>query len=783
VLAYAVLMQLHTRLLRALFAVRRPIVSGSLLLPGLERELEIRRDRFGIVYVNAQTEADAWFGLGFAQAQDRAFQLELRQRTARGTLSEIFGEETLSIDRLSRRIGFLDSARRQLSVLDAEVRAQVDAFVRGINAGLSAGGPRPIEFLLLRFQPTPWEPADVLAFGKLLSFLLLGNWDVELARYKVLLEDGAGALRDLDPTPYPETHPTAGAPGKPAGRAIDRLGDDLARLNTFVGASGGSNAWAVAGSRTRSGRPIVANDPHLEASLPAHWYLAQLRTPEWAVAGATIVGAPAVLAGHNGFAAWGLTAGLADSADLFVEEIGADGRSVLEGGEFVPCQIRREVITVRGKPPVFEDVLITRRGPIIGPALQGEVGAISLRAVWLDAKPVRGFLRSHRANSFGSFKAEFEHWPLVSQNVVYAAESGVIAWQLVGEVPRRRKGWGTLPQSGADPEGGWLEDGVPFAEMPWLRDPDAGYVVTANNKPLPERSGGPFLGVDWLDGYRAARIDVELSSRRDWDLESTMRLQRDEKTLAWDEVREILLSLPGESPESSFALSLLRQWDGVVAVDSAAASVFELFVREMARRIAKSRAPKAWPYALSRGFSDLLPVTTFLAGRVSRVLRRLKEQPPGWFERPWPEEMEDALATVVRDLTARFGEDPVRWGWGRIRPLTLEHPLGRVKPLASLLNRGPFPWGGDGNTVSQAGGAPGRSLGSPPVIASLRMAIEVGDWDNASFVLPGGQSGDPLSPHYDDMLPVWREGKCVPIAWSPAAVHQATVSTLRLRPL
>jgi len=776
-------MQLRSRLLRSLFAARRPIVSGSMLVPGVEHELELRRDRFGIVYVNARTEADAWFGLGFAQAQDRAFQLELRLRTARGTLSEVFGEETLSIDRLSRRIGFLDSARRQLPVLDDDVRAQIEAFVRGVNAGLTAGGPRAPELLLLRSEPSHWEPSDVLAFGKLLSFLLLGNWDVELARYKILLEDGADALRDLDPTPYPEAHPAAGAPGQPAGRAIDRLGEDLGRLSAFVGAGGGSNAWAVAGSRTRSGRPILANDPHLEASLPPHWYLAHLRTPEWAVAGASMVGAPAVLAGHNGFAAWGLTAGLADSADLFVEEVGADGASVREGDEFVPCETRREEIRVRGKQPVIEDVLLTRRGPIIGPALQGEVGAVSLRAVWLDAKPVRGFLRAPFANSFGSFRAEFEQWPLVSQNVVYAAESGVIAWQLVGEVPRRKKGWGTLPQSGADPEAGWHDDRVPLSGMPWVRDPDAGYVVTANNKPLPERNGGAFLGVDWLDGYRAARIDFELSSRRDWDLESTMRLQRDEKTLAWDEVREVVLGLPGRSEESSLALSLLRRWDGLVSIDSAAASVFELFVQEMARRIAKARAPKAWAYALSRGFTDLLPVTTFLAGRVSRVLRRLKEQPRGWFGRPWQDEMEDALAAVVRDLRSRFGESPERWGWGRIRPLTLEHPLGRVKALAPLVNRGPFPWGGDGNTVSQAGGAPGRGLGSPPVIASLRMAIEAGDWDNARFVLPGGQSGDPFSPHYDDMLPLWREGKGAPIAWTPAAVHQAAVSTLRLRPL
>ena len=769
-------MNLRTRLLKRALGARLPQTRGTLLLPGLHSTVTVRRDRYGIPHIEAQDDHDAWFGLGFCQAQDRAFQLELRLRTARGTLSELFGEETLAIDRLSRRIGFTDSSRHQLPVLDAEAQAQIEAFVAGVNASLTAGAQKDApEFALLRSRPTLWRPEDVLGQGKLLSFLLIGNWDVELSRYKVLTTDGPQALRDLDPTPYPEDHPVA-ISGAAAGPAVDRLGDDLAAFTAFAGVAGGSNAWVVAGTHTASGRPILANDPHLEAAIPPHWYLSQIRTPHWAVAGASLVGAPGIAVGHNGYGAWGLTAALADSVDLFLEDVGEDGRSVRRGDGFEHCELRREVIKVKGRSAVTEDVLVTPRGPVVGPGLRGELGAISLRAVWLDAKPARGFLCAHKTRSFDAFRAEFGEWPVLSQNVVYADESGSIAWQLVGEVPLRRKGHGTLPLPGWDPETGWHDSGVPFDYMPYAVDPPAGYLVTANNKPVQDDDDAPFLGVDWLDGYRAARIDAVLGHREGWDVESTLRLQMDEVSLPWRDIQDIILGLTAQDDDARLALRLLSEWDGVVAAGSPGATVYELFIRSMARRIARTRAPGSAEWALGRGWADLAGASTFAAGRTSRVIRRLKEQPEGWFD-SWQAEMLAALGDVARDLRERHGPNPDAWAWGKVRPLTLPNPFGRVATLAPVFNRGPFPWGGDSNTVSQAGGS------NPAVIASLRFVVEVGDWDNARFVLPGGQSGNPFSPHYDDMLPLWQRGEGVPIAFSQDAVYDAAVEALRLEPM
>jgi penicillin G amidase len=762
------------------FGERLPLLAGELSLQGPSAPVTIRRDNFGIPHIEAQSDDDAWFGLGFCQGQDRAFQLELRLRLVRGTLSEVFGPQTIAVDRLVRRIGFREASERQLAVLDSDVRSQIVAFVNGLNSGYQDGMKRrPHEFLMLRREPTRWEPADVLGAGKLMSFLLIGNWDVELARLQILRLDGVEALRDLDPA-YVEPEAAALSATGIAG-AIERLEEDIAGFLALARAGGASNNWALAGSRTASGRPILANDPHLDPSLPAHWYLAHMQTPGWSAAGATLVGAPAIGLGHNGFAAWGITAGLVDTVDLFVEDVGPDGRSVRQGEEFVPCEARREVIAVKGRPPVTEDVLVTPRGPIVGPALEGGLGALSLRAVWLDAKPARGFLTIHRARSFEEFRREFRAWPLLNQNVVYADAGGNIAWQLVGEAPRRRTGWGTLPFPGWLPEAGWQEEGVPFEEMPFCLNPTAGYVASANSRP--EVDGEmPYLGVDFLDGYRRQRIVEAISGREDWDVAATMRLQLDELTLAWREIRDAVLEARPVDGDAAVALALLRSWDGRVTADSPAATIFELFVAEMWRRVARARAPRSAEYALGRGFTPLLSSTTFASGRSSRLLRHLREQPAGWFERPWPEEMAEALARVARDLAARFGADPAGWAWAAVRPVVLEHPLGRIKFLAPIFNRGPYPFGGDGNTLSQAGGSPLRPLGRPGVIASVRMVIEVGEWDATRFSLPGGQSGNPFSRHYDDLLPLWLRGDGVPIAWSPEAVVKATETTLRLLP-
>jgi penicillin amidase len=768
--------------LRLLLGRRLPLTQGTVRVPGLQANVRIHRDRWGIPHIEAESENDAYFAIGFCHGQDRMFQLELLLRAVRGTLCELVGRTALPIDRLARRIGFHRASAAQWPLLDAEVRDMLQAYAKGVAAGATAGLPRRAhEYVLLRGQPTPWTPLDSLGAVKLISFTLASNWDIELARLKVLMHDGADALAALDPG-HADWLPATSPPGQEAGPMLDRLGDELKAFASLFRTGGGSNNWTVSASRTANGRPLLANDPHLDARLPPHWYLIHVRTPQTSWAGATFLGGPAVQAGHNGFAAWGVTAGLIDNTDLFREQIGPDGRSVLQGDQFIPCEVREEVIAVRGAASVTERVLLTPRGPIVSPALRDAGEALSLRAVWLDPRPLDGLLRLHRVRNFADFRRAAEHWPAASQNMVYADETGTIGWQMFGLAPKRRKGWGLIPAPGWDADYGWEPDLVPAAELPYAENPPQGFLATANNQPLPD-GVGPYLGVDWLDGYRAAAIARELQARADWDVPRTMALQMDQRTLAWDDLRDAVLSAPDNDADARQALELLRSWDGRVAVESAAATVYELFLAEMAARVAKAKAPRSFATLLGEALGPIVPYNFLCYRRTAHLARLLRQQPDGWFSRSWSGEIADALATVVRRLRQRHGDAPAAWAFGRLRTLTLHHPLSRRRWLIPFFNLGPFPYGGDPDTINQGAVLPLDPLAGADNIASLRMVVDVGAWSNSRFSLPGGQSGNPLSPHYDDLLPLWQRGDGVPIAWTEEEVRQATRQTLELIPV
>ena len=772
---------MNRTLFRLLLGSRLPVTGGALEVEGARGSVTIRRDRHGIPMIDAQDELDVFFGFGFCQGQDRPFQIELSKRAGSGRLSELFGRATLPVDRLFRRAGLRRAAEEQFQVLDPRIASVITAFAAGVNAGRSAGLPRrPHELVLLRSRPTEFTALDVLTILKLQSFAMPSNWDCELARLMVLNLDGPEALLDLDPA-YPEWHRVPVPPTGVAGGAAERLAEDLALLQEAVGSGGGSNGWALSGERTRSGRPLLANDPHLVPAVPSHWYLARMQSSDWALAGASLVGTPAIVVGHNGHCAWGVTAGLTDNTDLFLERVGPDGRSVLEGNECVPCQVRREVIQVRRGEPAEEEVLVTPRGPIISPALEGEPGSLSMRAVWLDPLPVGGFLDALAATNVEEFRATFADWPILPLGLVCADTQGNVGYQMVGQAPRRRTGYGIVPGAGWTPGSGWEEEGVPFNEMPNIFNPSCGYVAAANTQPQPHGSG-PYLGIDWIDGYRLGRVVEALAERRDWDVDSTTNLQMDVKSLPWVEMREAVLFGASASAETRAARELLEKWDGHAGADSEGATLFHLFQTEMSRRIARTRAPRSAPWLLGRNPLPTTSGTSFGARQTGRLSRLLKERPPGWFREGWQAEIDDALRSAYSDLVRRLGEPSARWRWGRARTARLRHPLGRMSLLGTIFNLGPFQCPGDTNTVFQAGTLGEDPLASPGVVPSMRMVLDVGDWDRSLFSLPGGQSGNPLSPHYQDLFPAWLKGSGVPIAWTGGAVEAATAETLVLKP-
>ncbi len=784
-------------LFHAALGRREPRWEGTLRAAGLGAPVTVRRDRWGIPHVEASTDEDAWFGLGFCHAQDRAGQLEVFVRMVRGTLSEVAGAEMLPVDRLSRRLGARRAAAAQLPGFDPDIRAEFRAYVQGVNAGLRLGrAHRAHEHSLLRCAPTPWEPEDAQGLQVLMCFALAANWDIELARLRVLELDGPEALAKLDPA-YPEWLAASAAPLQAAGRpgaAAERLAQDLALFAETVGLGGGSNAWAVSGARTRSGRPLVASDPHLLPSAPNAWYLAHLQTPAWAAAGATFAGIPGVPIGHNGAAAWGVTAAHVDNTDLVLEELGRDGDEarVRVGDRWLPCEVRREVIGVRGGPEHVEEVIVTPHGPLISPLLPGGQGAeraIALQATWLSARPNRALQAVHRARTAADFRAAFAQATTTNGGLVFADEGGRVGWLIAADAPRRKRGHGHLPQAGWDPAAGWEDAPVPADAMPFVVDPPEGFVATANNQPVPDDPDtgvppGPHLGVDWLDGYRHKAIVEALSARDDWDPSATAALQMDVRSLAWRDAAPAFRALePLGDPDAERGRRMLRDWDGVLGADSPQATVWVFTATSLLRRVVRAVAPRAAADALGRGvFRELLPYNLLIARRMSFLVRLLREQPDGYLDVPWADALAAALGETVRELRRSFGGEPDAWAWGRVRPLWLTHPFGDKRPLDRVFNVGPIAVGGDATTIAQASVDPLEPTANPAGISTMRMVVELGDWEGARFILLGGQSGNPLSPHYDDMVPLWAQGSGVPIHWAPEAVRAATEYLLTLLP-
>ena len=797
-------MNLPRLLLRLALGRRLAPTSGELRVAGPSAPITIRRDKWGVPHVDAATDADAFFGQGFCQGQDRAGQLELFWRVVRGRLAEWVGPDGLPVDRLSRRIGFRRAAEKQVPVLSAKAREAFDAYARGVTAGATAGLPKkPHEFAILGGTPSAWDAADVLGLLKFESFLLPSNWDVEIARLRLLRSDGPAAVEALDPL-YPDGHPVTldlagerrGAsppvPGPSASRPdahqrspdlLALLSQDLAAVQSVRPRGGGSNNWAISGSKTASGKPLVANDPHLAPTNPPPWHLCHLRTPEWEVIGASLVGAPGFPVGHNGFAAWGVTAGLTDNADLFLETLGPDGASTREAdGSFAPCEAVREVIKVKGRPDVVEEVLVTPRGPVVTPLFPGVTDAVSLKAVWLDPLPVDGFLSSAKARSFDQFRRPFAEWPLLPLNVVYADAGGAVGYQLGGQVPQRKGGYALLPRPADRPDSGWKPEHAPFDRMPYLANPGAGFVATANNTPNP-LPGDPYLGLDFLDGYRAIVIREELAKRDGWDAAACNELQQNLRAKPWEEMRAAVLSLTPDDPAAREALALLREWDGHVTADSAAACVWELMIAELSVRVAKAKAPNGWPAAVGDLGLGGDGHTLFADRRVAHLVRLVNDQPPGWLARPWADEIADVLGGIIRALRKEAGPGPAYWGWGHRRLLRVEHPLfGKHKALGPAFNLGPVPIGGDHNTVSQAGCRPTAPTASPHNIANLRAVFDLADLTKSTFVLAGGQSGNPFSPHHADLFPLWQEGGVIVPPWTQEQVIREAKEVLRLLP-
>jgi len=719
---------------------RLPTYLDSLALD-VSEPVDIQRDACGIPHIYARNDQDLFLGFGFALAQDRLFQLDYLRRKATGHLAEILGPSGLESDRVVRTVGLSDIARREWETLTSETKQLLDAFTNGINSAIEQTQHLPIEFDLLDYRPAPWTSLDSLAIECEFRWYLTGRFPIivapELAK-RVLGCDsrldqfllGEADQECIMPTGSYE--PASSASTSPGGVSADE----------FEGH--GSNNWAVDGSRSLNGAPLVASDPHIAFEAVSCWYEVHLQGGSFDVAGMAYVGMPAVMFGRNREVGWSITNNICSQRDLYQEKTDSSHPGCfLYNDQWEPAQTRTETITVRGSADHSEKIVCSRNGPIVDhilPKIAEDTGPVSLR--WLGSSHggwLTALLAMGRTSSVTEFQEALEPWHVPTFSLVVADTAGHIGFHAAGRIPVRH-----LPERGYrpgwDPAHQW--DGlIPFSKMPRLTDPPRGWIASANNRLAADDYPYPLSGC-WSSGHRATRIRQMLTATDKHTVETFGEMQLDTVSLrAVDALPPLLPCLQeGEHPLLAAALEKLCDWNGDMKQDLVAPTLFSRFFQCWCRRVASEHFDESTSAILENN----------VGGVAARLLHEDADQ---WFETADREqEIREAFYTALEQLAEQLGEDLEQWTWGRIQVIQFRHVLADRGDLATLLNQPAQPVNGDMVTVCNTGFA---ATG-----AGYRLIHDLGSNPPEMIAVDcQSQSGQPGSPHYDDQFTCWAAGQ------------------------
>jgi penicillin amidase len=753
-------------------------------LDGLEGDVEITRDEWGIPHVRAGSARDAWFGQGWVQAEDRIGQLEYDRRRAYGRWAEVAGGGALGFDVFARRSGLAAAARREYAALPALARQVLDGFADGVSAWLTSAPARPPDLELAGLVPEPWRPWDCCAVF-LVRHVVFANWQKKLWRGRLAALLGNEAVARIESS-NTRAHPLIVEPGAllrvgPADPGV--LDDVLAAMAAAAEVAAGSNAWALHGSRTASGRPLLAGDPHRFVETPGVYAQCHLACDEFDAIGLSFVGVPGFPHfGHNDRVAWCVTNAQADYQDLYVERFapGDPSRSEFEGG-WRDVDARREVIEVRGADPVELDCFETHHGPVVfGDPATGIAIAMASTAIAEPSSGLAVLAPMLRARTVDELDDVMREWVDPVNNFVSADVDGRIAYRTVGRIPVRSaaNAWGPVP--------GWTGGHdwtgmVPYDELPRLVDPDVGAIVTAN-----QRIVGPeyphYLGLDYSRADRACRVTERLEPLRAATVDDMAAIHRDRRSLGADVWVERLTRLEPADALERAALDELRTWDRVMDAGSAGAAVYAVVRDATCRHVAHT--PRL--AALRAPFSDE-PAGTYqpLELRLWIALPGLLEADDPLLLRPgetWPDVLAAALADGVAILRAALGDDPRAWRWGALHRSAPVHPLSGAHPeWGGRLDPPAVEMGGEWDTVFSTAHPAGFGYGVTSASVA-RYVFDLADWDGSRWIVPAGVSGDPDSPHFADQRLRWAAGELIPMLYTRHAIAAHASSTTRLGP-
>ncbi len=755
-------------------------------IQGASNSILVIRDQYGVPHIRARTDLDAFFAQGYVHAQDRLWQMELNRRTGAGRLSEILGSAALGNDKFLRTWGFYRAAEASYPALSDRAKDILKAYTAGVNAFISQGN-WPIEYSLVGASPEPWKPADSLVWAKMLSFNLGGNWDEEVENAQIVAKIGLDGLNTIKPNPLPGT-PTIVQledykgplkpefEGRPSGVTLENTVVDAlkrtAQIQKSIPALSfdpqiGSNNWVISGSRTTTGKPILANDPHLGFSAPSLWYLADLKGSALSAIGATLPGVPGVVLGRNDRISWGATNVYPDTQDLFVLDV-KDGAYKTPSG-MLKLEARDEVIKVKGA----EDVKLTVRSSAYGPVISdigitgkiaGDGQAVALR--WTSLEPgdttLDAFVGFNYARDWNDFKDAMRVYVGPTQSFVYADVDGNIGYFAPGKIPIRD--WdGRLPASAAKGQN-WTGY-RPFDELPSVLNPREGFIVTANNKVLPHQAA--WEPSDYTESWRAQRIRELINATPKISVDDVAAFQADTVSIP---IRQLVPGLLGLTPKSDAARRLqnaVRGWNPnnpQATLDNSGVTAFAFYHRELIRMLEDELGAK-----YDNNFLFLIPALRDNSKYCLDTRNPAIKSCADW--------MSQSLEKGAAALEAQLGSDPVNWRWRSIHKARFDATIGSAPIIGGFLNR-EISNNGTYQSVDVGGYNPDTFIQSAG--PSYREIVDASNMDGSRFIHPMGQSGDPFSRHYDDFLELWRDVKYIPM--SAQEKDWGKTETLELKP-
>lgn len=765
----------------ALIFVTEPTeTGGAARIAGLAGTATVIRDEHSIPHIFADNRLDAYRALGFVHAQDRFFQMELARRTAAGRLSEMVGPFGLRGDRFMRTLGIYRLAEATVATLTPEARAAVDAYAEGVNAWLDApDSHRPAELIALGITPEPWRPADSAAWVRLMALLLAGDWRTEILKIQLSEFLSDQQLRDLWPD-EPDNAPTTMALSAVTRKQLAALSDALPDM--FPEASA-SNEWVVSGQRSLSGKPLLANDPHLGLSAPGMWHLARIVTPDFQASGGAIPGQPFFMVGQNGFLSWGLTTTHADTQDLFIERLDPnDPDRYLTPQGSVAFETRIEEIKVRGRSePEQLSVRTTRHGPVISDISPdsgmlggaGTVVSLAFAALREDDGTANAIYGMNTAQTVDQFLAAASNFHAPMQNIAYAHTDGTFGFVAAGRLPVRPGGPGNRPHPGWTGDHDWVGF-VPFEDLPQSQNPGSGVVVNANNRVAP-RDYPHVIANDWPEGFRAERILELLAQTPQHSTESFAAIQNDVVSPGAMALTKAMLNALPENGENQALLRGLAAWDADMGRERAEPLVFAALARNLRQQLVAD---------------ELGDFASGFRGPPTRAMVEMLTTQTGWCDNVLTPSEEDcgiavtqALRDTVAELERAFGDTPQNWRWGDSHIVPFAHPLFRfVAPLSRWFGANVATGGGD-HTINR-GTYRASGDGRFPHVhgAGLRAIFDMADPAAARYMIAPGQSGKMTSPHFSDLARPWAKGEYIVLQGDRDALRSNASSELTLTP-